>query len=133
MKDWDYYEKPKDIQYFGYDYQRQYKESEIEKINNTRLTTPERVHLISKLDQQIRDHMREKNAPYNAACAKLTKEFWEDARRDIGYAEHLTPQGISRLESKAYEDGHPYGYSEIYSNLRELWYFVSSMVLEYLP
>lgn len=123
MKAWEYYEKPKDVEYFGYDYKKQYEADEIARINDTRLTVTERVIALDKLKQQIREHMREKNAPYNEACRSLTSEFWEDAREELGYCACLTPEGISKLESQAYEDGHSSGYSQVYYRLQELWEF----------
>lgn len=130
MKEWSYYDKPKNVEYYGYDYQESYKRDEIKRINDTKLTVSEREVMLINLKQQIREHMRELNEPYNAACRALTAEFWEDARQELGYHLHLTPEGISKLESKAYEEGHAYGYSEVYHHLRELWGFFTSLASE---
>lgn len=130
MKEWSYYDKPKNVEYYGYDYQESYKRDEIKRINDTKLTTSERVVLLDNLKQQIREHMRELNKPYNAACQQLDREFWEDARQELGYCQHLTPEGISKLEAKAYEEGHSHGYSEVYHHLCELWEFFTSLAPE---
>jgi hypothetical protein len=131
MKAWEYYEKPKDVEYFGYDYKKQYEAAEIARINDTRLTTAERVIALDKLKQQIREHMREKNAPYNEACRVLISEFWDDAREELGYCAYLTPEGINYLEYQAYEDGHSSGFGRVYHNLQERWNFFLTLVAEY--
>lgn len=131
MKDWSYYEKPQGVEYYGYDYREKYKADEIRRINDTKLTTHERAALLDQLKAKIREHMRELNEPYNAACRDLAVEFWEDARQELGYCQHLTPEGVSKLESQAYEEGHAYGYSEVYHHLRELWDFFISLSSEY--
>lgn len=131
MKDWSYYEKPQGVEYYGYDYQEKYKADEIRRINDTKLTTHERAALLDQLKAKIREHMREMNKPYNDACRNLACEFWEDARQELGYGQHLTQEGVSKLESQADEKGHAYGYREVYQYLHELWDFFISLASEY--
>lgn len=67
--------------------------------------------------------INEMNEPYHDERARLTAEFWDDARAELGYESFLAQEGVAALESKAYEDGHSAGFSEVFGCLSDLTEF----------
>lgn len=64
---------------------------------------------------------------YYAEQGKRIDEFWNDAREELGcmsYPDHVWGQCCT----KAYEDGHSAGYSEIFNYLAEITCFVDSII-----
>ncbi len=126
MKDWDYYRVPNE-EYCSYEQEQEILKQLIEEINNTPLTALEREKRLKDVKRIVREKVAEIEAPAKEKQAKLTEEFWQDARDDLGYSDWLTPEGQSKLESKAYEEGHSSGYLEVYYKLTELSDFLSDM------
>jgi len=128
MKNWEYYNKPKDIEYFGYEEKKAFEKALLDEINNSPMTAAEREEALANVKKQVVAHVNEQNKPYREAAAKLQAEFWADAREDLGYDDFLTKKGVEILESKAYEDGHSSGFSEIYGHLQDLTDFCQKIV-----
>lgn len=63
---------------------------------------------------------------YNAEVRRISDEFYQDCCDELG----LDPRAASseKLFQKAYEDGHGYGYTEVYNNLVDLQAFVNEYV-----
>lgn len=118
MKDWDYYDKPT-VEYYGFDYRKQYRDELIKAINDAPMTKLDRDLALSKVDAEVRKRMYEVNKPYNEAIAALIEEFWADAKAELGYDDFLDAEGIEALESLAYEEGHAYGFSSVFAKLSE--------------
>jgi hypothetical protein len=128
MKNWEHYKEPKGIVYFGYHEEKAYKENLIAEINNKPLTADQREKELDAVKQQVREHVREQNKPYNIAKGALDQEFWADAKSELGYESFLTTAGVEFLESKAYEDGHAYGFPDIFSKLSDLVEFAEKII-----
>ena len=118
MKNWDYYRAP-NIEYFGYEQSKEYRDKLVYEIDNERLTAAERKIRLDAVKKLVRDHERHMNSPYDAELKRLKEEFWDDAREELGYCSWLTDDGVLSLENKAYEDGHG-ELSEFFRYLREL-------------
>lgn len=56
------------------------------------------------------------------------EEFWKDAREELGYDKFLNADGVSCLESKAYEEGHSAGFSEVFLCLGDLTEFARQII-----
>jgi len=128
MKKFEYYNEPTGVEHFGYQYEKDYTQKRKDEINNTPMTTADRDKALKELKTEVREHMQEKNKPYNTAGRALVEEFWADAREELGYDGFLTPEGVSKLESKAYEDGHAYGFSDVFSKLDDYTDFARLMI-----
>lgn len=126
MKDWKYYNKPS-VEYYGFEYRKQYRDKLIEAIHNTPMTKADRDTALRKVNTEVRNHMLELNRPYNAAILELTQEFWADARYELGYDDFLDADGISALESLAYQKGYGSGFSSVFSELQDLSYFAEKI------
>jgi hypothetical protein len=119
MKDWNYYDTPQ-AAYFGFEYSNNYRQELIARIEQDKLTAEERKEALARVGDQVRKHMRELNQPHNDESVRLLREFWEDARQELGYGDRLESRGVAALEDVAYEEGHAYGLSEVFSRLRDL-------------
>ncbi len=126
MKDWEYYSTPK-AAYFGYEAKKEFKYKLIAEIDSTPLTLDERKRRLDDVPNLVRSWVNGKNRPYHEELRQLTDEFWKDARDDIGYDDWLNDDGISHLESRAWEMGHSNGCSEVYYHLRDLCEFLKDM------
>lgn len=65
-----------------------------------------------------------KRAVYNAESCRLNAKFEEDALAEVGLANHPKK---SLIFSRAYADGHAYGYSEVFNKLQDLADFVAEL------
>jgi hypothetical protein len=128
MKPWEYYREPKDVVFFGFQEQNEFKEKLTKEINDKPMTADQRTAELAAVKRRTTDHFNEKNKPYNTAKTALTNEFWADARAELGYESFLTTQGVAFIELKAYEDGHSHGFSEIFSKLSDLVEFAEKII-----
>lgn len=92
------------------------------------MTADERKTALVGVKRKVREHAAEQNKPYNEAKAKLKDEFWSDARKELAYDSFLDDEGVKALESKADEEGHASGYSEVFYQLETLSDFAEKMV-----
>lgn len=67
---------------------------------------------------------------YHDEVNRLKKEFWDDARRELGYDLFLTEKGCKILEDKAWEDGHYAGFGNVFACLDDLADFAHKLVVE---
>jgi hypothetical protein len=128
MKPWEYYKEPKNVAFFGFKEQKEFKDKLIAQINDQPLTANQRTSELATVNRRAADHFKEMNRPYNEAKTALTNEFWVDARAELGYQRFLTNEGVAFIELKAYEDGHSHGFSEIYSKLSDLVEFAEKVI-----
>ena len=61
----------------------------------------------------------EANAAYYAEENRLTELFWTDAFASLGIP--LDHPKAAKMRTLAWEDGHAYGLSEVYSHLIDIW------------
>lgn len=123
MKDWDYYNKPKSECFSFSEVKREIKRH----INATPMTAQERHDAFADMEASARRIVDEKNRPYDEEKAALDAEFWRDAREEIGYGKMLNEKQIGILESKAWQDGHSAGYSEVFIHLQDLGDFIQDI------
>jgi len=126
MKSFGYY-KQTNLPYFGR-FDSDYGKKLIKEINDSSMTSQERIDALNGVDVKVRDYCKELNKPYNDAKDRLEAEFWKDAREDLGYTDFLNEVGVSTLESKAWEDGHAYGFHDVYLHLSELTDFARKII-----
>ena len=126
MKDWEYYSTPK-AAFFGYEAQKAYRDKIVAEIDNAPLTAADRRAAMDGVKKRVRDYITEMNKPYHAEMRQLQDEFWKDAQRELGYCEWLDNNGVSIIESKAWEQGHAGGLSEVYYHLCELCGFLTDI------
>ena len=88
----------------------------------------ERTELLVDVKRKVREYVHEQNEPFREAQRKLTAEFWEDARKELGYTEFFTDVQVKILEDKAYEEGHAYGFSSIFERLKDLVGFIQIFI-----
>lgn len=125
MKDWSEYEVNADK--FPYPLPRNYEKQLQAELDEKPLSKAARVEAEKAIKPQARAWFAEQVKPYNQEKARLSTMFWEDAREDLGYA-HWNEGQINAVEGKAYDDGHAYGFSEIYSKLVDLVEFVKQFL-----
>ena len=128
MKEFDYYSKNKEKYHDSFTIKRQL----TEQINNEPLTVAQREKKLESVSKEAIQIAKELNAPYFLEASRLDMEFWDDARESLEYKSLLTPAGVQKLESKAYEDGHAYGYAEVYSKLQDLVRFLEDIRTDFL-
>lgn len=116
MKDFKYYSST-DASY--YDYPSIVGELK-DAINNERLTAQERLEKLKELPKLASKSHRELNEPFHKEQHDKLAEFWKDCRDDLGYAKNLSQEAAGALERKAWEDGHAYGFGEVYAELTSL-------------
>lgn len=102
MKDWDYYEGL-DIPYYGLEEKRAYHDQLMKEIDDTPMTSQERLSARSKAMEQADARGEQENAPRLALLFRRQEEFWRDARAELGYADWLGEEGARLLEEKAQE------------------------------
>ena len=119
MKNFEYYQTSK-VAYFSKEDQNRYKAELKAVIDNAPMTRAEYDSAIAKLDQDIKKMADEKRRQYREEAEKLRQEFFEDARKDLGYASILDGVGVTELERVAWEEGHSNGFGEIFSKLEDL-------------
>ena len=123
MKDFDYYSTSSHGYHDSYSIKKELKKE----LDETSLTVEQRKAREAELSKIAMDKAAELNRPYNQEKRRLDMEFWADAREELGYCGYLDAKGVELLEAKAYEDGHSYGYPEIYSKLVDLEQFLSEI------
>lgn len=123
MKDFDYYK----TNIHEYPNRFEYRKKLIDEIDNTPLTKEQHKVELDKVDGKVRDWFKEAMKPHSAEASKLDREFWADCREELGYDKYLNETGVAMLERQAYEDGHAYGYSEVFSKLQDLEQFVDEI------
>ena len=75
---------------------------------------------------EMEEYSKAKDAYYTEQGRRID-EFWEDAREELlctSYPDHVW----EKCCTKAYDDGHSAGYSEIFSCLAEIVCFVDSII-----
>lgn len=98
-----------------------------DEFDNERLTVAERKAKEPEIHKKVREAQNKAEQPYNEEKKRLEQLFWTHCREDLGYADWLTDDGISKLENKAYDRGHAYGFSSIYSELQLLVEFLDEI------
>jgi len=128
MKSWDYYKLQGDYKYHR-DFARHYliKNRLVEKIKNTPLTEAQRDSQIKLATQRGIKIAQRANRGYHAEQAKRMAELEIDQRKAIGYNDLPAPI-IQAIESKAWEDGHSNGLSEVYYHIEELVDFTRTII-----
>ena len=116
MKDFDYYNKPTAEYPDINEYKREYRIA----IEAAAMTTAERKEALDGISKKARAWFEKESKPYRDEQARLDSEFWDDCRKDLGYREFLSEKASDAVESKAWEDGHANGYSEVYCHLCDL-------------
>lgn len=89
-------------------------------LDNVPMTKAEREKAENQAKEEVKEIYKKNRAEYSKAEQSLTDEFWKDCRKELNYGSYLTDKGCSLLESKAWEDGHAYGFSEVYNHLVDL-------------
>lgn len=124
MKDFDYYRVPNG-HYWDYESKTAFRKAFIDEINSTPLTAAEREKKLKEVPSLVREKDAEMNKPARDRQVILDAEFWADAREDCGYYSDAVWKIIC---SEAYDQGHAYGYSEIYSKLVDITEFVDKIL-----
>lgn len=131
MKEFDHYTTYL-TPFFGIQDMAQLEVEIVEAINKAaakgEITPEERKHAESCTRDCANDVRKNYATIRQAEINDLQKEFFEDARKDLGYENWLTDEGISILEGKAWDDGHKDGYSEVYQQLKELLEFYEDLL-----
>ena len=123
MKDFDYYRVPNE-HYWGYEAKKAFTEALKESINSTPLTAAEREEKLKEVPSLVREEEAKVNKTPRERQAALTEEFWDDARAELG---DYPAAAWEIIRSEAYEQGHAYGYSEVYSKLIDITSFVDRL------
>lgn len=123
MREFNYYRTNKYEYHDPYTIKRRLKKE----LDEKPLTVEDRKKQESELQSIATAESRKLNQPYYAEQRRLDDEFWADAREEIGYCGYLDEKGVQILEHRAYEDGHSYGYPEIYSKLVDLEQFIDEI------
>lgn len=126
MKDFDYYKTTKT----PWPRQKDIIRELISELDNIPMTKSERLEKEIEAAQRGEILYKEKFKEYQLESNKLKDEFWRDCREELGYDSFLTKRGCEILESKAWEDGHSYGFSEVYNHLCELSDFADQIIEE---
>jgi hypothetical protein len=127
MKNLDYYSDVK-AKYLSYEERKAYEDNLINQINNEKLTLEERKEKLKEVKAKVREYEKEYNKEYSEQVQNLTGEFWQDIREELGYDQILNEDGCRFFESEAYERGHAYGFSSIYSEAQDLMTFLEGVV-----
>lgn len=112
--DFDKYENK--YPYFSYEAERQYKEKLIEEINNTVASGKEIQEMLANVPNKVKELRKKEEAKYANEGNRLYLLFREDALEEAGLT-YLPEDFQGRLFDKAWEDGHSYGYSEVFNYL----------------
>lgn len=127
MKKFEYYNSPK-TPFFGFEESKRMRNKLIKEIDEKPMTKAERTEAIREVDNTVKKHAEKKNEFYREQCNVLEKEFWNDAREDLGYGKLFNEKGVKAIEHMAYERGHAYGFSSIYNELQEIVDFVKTVI-----
>ena len=124
MKDFEYYRVPND-QYWGWEAKKAFREALEAEINSTPLTAHERTEKLKEVPSVVREKEAEMNKAARDRQSVLTDEFWADARAHLGDGLNDAAWGV--VCSEAYEQGHAYGYPEIFSKLVDITDFIDRL------
>lgn len=94
-------------------------------IDDTPMTAGEREQALSQLKAEATDYKNKLYRQRAAEYAKLREKFFLDCRAEMGYDKWLTPRGCERLENEAWDEGHSYGYCEVFVYLQRFVDLVS--------
>lgn len=116
MKDFDYYSKPTAEYPDINEYKREYRIA----IDAAAMTSAERKEALDGINKKAREWFDIAAKPYRDEQSRLDGEFWDDCRNELGYREFLSEKAWNAIESKAWDDGHAGGYSDVYFHLCDL-------------
>lgn len=123
MKSFDYYRVPNE-EYWGYEAKEAFKKALKEEIDSTPLTAIERQEKLKEIPSLAREEEKKQNEAPRARQRELDAEFWADARAELGDY----PDAVwAVICSEAYDQGHAYGYSEVYGKLVDITNFVDKI------
>jgi len=117
---WDYY-RVSNEHYWGYKAREAFRTALKESINSTPLTAAEREEKLKEIPSLVREEEAKVNEAPRERQSQLTEEFWDDCRAELG---DYPAAAWEIIRSEAYEQGHSYGYSEVYSKLTDITSFV---------
>lgn len=128
MKPWDQYKAkeryPDRVLVVG-----EYMKERMSALDDIPMTKSQREKAEKDLAEEAEKYYQERRQIYKDSLGAALQEFWNDARKDLGYDAFLDAGGMKIIESKAWEDGHSYGYSGVFSRLEDL----SELVRQLLP
>ncbi len=127
LDDLDSYRVPSE-EYWPYEAEKAYKQALIDQINSDRLTAAERDEKLKSVPAMVRAKRSEMDKRARERQLALDTKFWSDAREELGYPSYLTARGVEFLEAKAYEDGHAFGYSDVFGKLVDLDEFLRGVM-----
>lgn len=128
MKPWDQY-KAKERYPDRVLVVREYMKERMSALDDIPMTKSQREKAEKDLAEEAQKHYQERRQIYKDSLSAALQEFWNDAREELGYDAFLDAEGMQMIEGKAWEDGHSYGYSEVFSHLKDL----SELVRQLLP
>lgn len=119
MKPWDQY-KPKEKYPYRDSVMSEYVKERMSALDDIPMTKSQRTKAEKDLEEEAKKYYQEQRQIYDDSLAAALQDFWNDARNDLGYDSFLDEDGMNKIESKAWENGHSYGYSEVFSHLEDL-------------
>ena len=119
MKPWDQY-KPKEEYPNRNSVVSEYVVERMSALDDIPMTKSQRTKAEKDLEEEAKKYYQEQRQIYHNSLAAARQDFWNDARNDLGYDVFLDEEGMQIIEYKAWEDGHSYGYSEVFSRLKDL-------------
>lgn len=126
MKNFDDYRVSNEA-YWGWEAKKAFREALEAEINSTPLTAHEREEKLKEVPKLVREKEAEMNKASRELQSKLDGEFWTDAREDLDSSRSYPDAVWSAICAEAYDRGHAYGYSEIYSKLVDITDFVDKI------
>jgi hypothetical protein len=105
-----------------------YRAKLIEDIDNTPMTSQERLEARDRVAEITREWFNASVKPHNAREWAIQAEFWKDCQEDIGYNKFLSERQCQVLQGYAWERGHSGGYYEVYNCLLDLAEFAKDFV-----
>ena len=105
-----------------------YKQQLVNEINEAKMSAYERELALAEVPMRVSAYGTKKNKKFKEERARLTAEFWKDARAELGYDQMLTEEGCKSLEVDAFNRGHAHGFSEIFYELECLVELLEAIV-----
>lgn len=106
-----------------FDYE-DYEKELLDELDNTPLIKADYDLGFAKIKEAINDLKRQHLQEYRNEESRLVSEFFEDCEKEFGFSNF--PNRVKDfIHSKAYEDGHAYGFSEIANKYGELVEFAN--------
>jgi len=132
MKSWDYYNL-KGVHAFHKGFARFYliRKRLVEKIKSKPIAESQRNKLISQATKRAQKIAQRANRAFYAERTKRLNELKIDQREAIGYND-LPVSTLETIESKAWEEGHEHGLSEVYYNIQELVAFTREIISQHV-